>query len=391
MLPRMTTQSAGRATGAPRGGRTGGRTGRGGGRTREPRGRGDGQTGEPNDQGVDANVGVDRVPDFATTIAPQLQNLLPTILAQVGNQGNGREPSRDRNVNDDNKRTRTGNAFAITANPVRREYTGTAPKCANCNLHHSPDMPCRACFTCTALGILLRIVDWQHVNKTEPSTRPWVNRPNQEWANNEGARSCETKTNQARNSTTKWQSSLSHRRKTGREGLSPTLEIEFHIELIPRAILVAKSPNRKAPSEMEELSGQLKELLNKDLRSEYHQLRVHEDEIPKTAFRTRFGHFVFTIMPFGLTNAPAVFMDLTNQFLGHVINGDGIHVDPSKIEAVKNWEALRTPSKVHSLLGLAGYYRRFIENFSKIAKSLTILTQKCKTFDLGEEQDLHFN
>ncbi|GKD21922.1 putative reverse transcriptase domain-containing protein, partial [Tanacetum coccineum] len=63
-------------------------------------------------------------------------------------------------------------------------------------------------------------------------------------------------------------------------------------------------------------------------------------------------------------------------FLGHVINGDGIHVDPSKIESVKNWEAPRTLSEVHSFLGLAGYYRRFIENFSKIAKSLTILTQK---------------
>ncbi|GKC40874.1 putative reverse transcriptase domain-containing protein [Tanacetum coccineum] len=114
-------------------------------------------------------------------------------------------------------------------------------------------------------------------------------------------------------------------------------------------------------------------------------------------------------MPFGLTNTPAVFMDLMNreheehlglvlellkkerlyakfskcefwlrevQFLGHVINGDGIHVDPSKIKAVKNWEAPRTPSEVRSFLGLAGYYRRFIKNFSKIAKSLTVLTQK---------------
>ncbi|GKB82680.1 putative reverse transcriptase domain-containing protein, partial [Tanacetum coccineum] len=65
------------------------------------------------------------------------------------------------------------------------------------------------------------------------------------------------------------------------------------------------------------------------------------------------------------------------QFLGHVINGDGIHVDPSKIEAVKNWKAPKTLTEVRSFLGLAGYYRRFIKNFSKIAKSLTILTQKC--------------
>ncbi|GJW46682.1 putative reverse transcriptase domain-containing protein [Tanacetum coccineum] len=212
-----------------------------------------------------------------------------------------------------------------------------------------------------------------------------------------------------------------------------------------------KSPYRLVPSKLEELSGQLKELqdkeLNKltvknryllpriddlfkqlqgwqfflkiDLRSGYHQLRVHEDDIPKTAFRTHYGHFGFIVMPFGLTNAPTVFMDLMNrvcrpylnkfvivfidgiliysktqeehvEHLRHVINGNGFHVDPSKIEAVKNWKAPRTPTEVHSFLKFAGYYRRFIENFFKIAKSLTILTQKCKTFDWGEESELAF-
>ncbi|GJS58079.1 putative reverse transcriptase domain-containing protein [Tanacetum coccineum] len=80
----------------------------------------------------------------------------------------------------------------------------------------------------------------------------------------------------------------------------------------------------------------------------------------------------------------------TCKFLGHVINGNGIHVDPSKIEAVKNWKAPRTLTEVHSFLGLAGYYRKFIENFSKIAKSLTVLTQKSKTFDWGKERELAF-
>ncbi|GJR13404.1 putative reverse transcriptase domain-containing protein [Tanacetum coccineum] len=128
-------------------------------------------------------------------------------------------------------------------------------------------------------------------------------------------------------------------------GLPSIREIEFQIELIPGATPFFSKI---------------------DLRSGYHQLRVHEDDIPNTAFRTRYGHFEFTVMPFGLTNAPAIFIDLMNR------------VSP------------RTPTEVRSFLGLAGYYQRFIENFSKIAKSLTILTQKSKTFDWGEEQNLAF-
>ncbi|GJZ82948.1 putative reverse transcriptase domain-containing protein [Tanacetum coccineum] len=96
-------------------------------------------------------------------------------------------------------------------------------------------------------------------------------------------------------------------------GLPPIREIKFWIELIHGATPVAKSPYRLAPSELEELSGQLKEFQDKDLRSGYHQLRVHEDDILKTAFRTHYGHFEFTVMPFGLTNALAVFMDLMNR------------------------------------------------------------------------------
>ncbi|GJU01009.1 putative reverse transcriptase domain-containing protein [Tanacetum coccineum] len=185
-----------------------------------------------------------------------------------------------------------------------------------------------------------------------------------------------------------------------------------------------------------------------DLRSGYHQLRVREEDIPKTAFRTRYGHFEFTVMPFGLTNAPAIFMDLMNrvckpyldkfvivfiddiliyskseeehevhlktildllkkkklyakflkckfwlkevQFLGHVVNRDGIHVDPSKVESVKNWKTPESSTEIRSFLGLAGYYRRFIENFSKIAKPLTLLTQKNKTYVWGDKQDEAF-
>ncbi|GJS62442.1 putative reverse transcriptase domain-containing protein [Tanacetum coccineum] len=119
---------------------------------------------------------------------------------------------------------------------------------------------------------------------------------------------------------------------------------------------------------------------------DFHQLMsAMRKTIPKTAFRTRMDIFEFTSVPFDLGGAEMLF-----KFLGHVINGDGIHVDPSKIEAIKNWEAPITPSEVRSFLGLLGYYRRLIENFSKIAKSLTILTQKSKTFDWGKEQKKSF-
>ncbi|GJU97143.1 putative reverse transcriptase domain-containing protein [Tanacetum coccineum] len=294
-------------------------------------------------------------------------------------------------------------------------------------------------------------------------------------------------------------------------GLPPTRQVEFQIDLVPGAAPVARAPYRLAPSEMKELSEQLKELsdkgfirpssspwgapvlfvkkkdgsfrmcidyreLNKltvknryplpriddlfdqlqgssvyskiDLRSGYHQLRVREEDIPKTAFRTRYGHYEFQVMPFGLTNAPAVFMDLMNrvckpyldkfvivfiddiliyskskqeheehlkiilellkkeelyakfskcefwipkvQFLGHVIDSEGIHVDPAKIESIKDWASPKSPTEIRQFLGLAGYYRRFIEGFSKIAKPMTKLTQKKVKFEWGDKQEAAF-
>ncbi|GJX31652.1 putative reverse transcriptase domain-containing protein [Tanacetum coccineum] len=471
-------------------------------------------------------------------------------IKKVEKRGNVGELSKDKNGRDDNKRTRTGNAFATTVNHVGRENTGTWPKCTTCNSYHALGGPCCTCFNCNHPGHLAK--DYRGVtrNVNPVNARNPTVRACYECGSTDHVRAFMLGAEEARQDpnivTGLEPSNLGFRyeikiasgqlveidkvikgckleieghvfdidlipfghesfdviigerpkekarflmgAKAGDKkqeeivvvrdflevfpddlsGLPPIREIEFRIELIPIATLVAKSLYRLAPSELEDLSGQLKELqdkgfirsssspwgasilfvkkkdasfkmcidyreLNKltvknryplpriddlfdqlqgwqffskiDLRSGYHQLRVHEDDIPKTAFRTRYGHFEFTVMPFGLTNAPAVFMDLMNrvcrpyldkfmivfiddiliysktreehvEHLRHVINGNGIHLDPSKIEAVKNWKTPRTPTEVCSFLGLAGYYRRFIENFSKITKSLTILTHK---------------
>ena len=293
--------------------------------------------------------------------------------------------------------------------------------------------------------------------------------------------------------------------------LRPDREIEFCIELIPGTAPISKTPYRMAPAELKELKTQLQELLDKgfirpshspwgapvlfvkkadgslrlcidyrglnqvtiknryplpriddlfdqlagaqifskiDLRSGYHQLKVRGEDIPKTAFRTRYGHYEFLVMSFGLTNAPAAFMDLMNRvfeafldkfvivfiddiliysktqedheqhlrmvlaklrekqlyakfskcefwldkviFLGHVISKEGVMVDPAKIQAVKDWNRPKTVTEIRSFLGLAGYYRKFVEGFSKLAMPLTQLTRKGTKFEWTDKCESSF-
>nr|CAH66097.1 OSIGBa0114I04.4 [Oryza sativa] len=294
-------------------------------------------------------------------------------------------------------------------------------------------------------------------------------------------------------------------------GMPPKRDIEFRIDLVPGTNPIHKRPYRMAANELAEVKKQVEDLLQKgyirpstspwgapvifvekkdhtqrmcvdyralnevtiknkyplpriddlfdqlegatvfskiDLRSGYHQLRIREEDIPKTAFTTRYGLFECTVMSFGLTNAPAFFMNLMNKvfmeyldkfvvvfiddiliysktkeeheehlrlaleklrehqlyakfskcefwlsevkFLGHVISSGGVAVDPSNVESVLSWKQPKTVSEIRSFLGLAGYYCRFIENFSKIARPMTRLLQKEVKYKWTEDCERSF-
>ncbi|WVZ70449.1 hypothetical protein U9M48_019118 [Paspalum notatum var. saurae] len=266
-------------------------------------------------------------------------------------------------------------------------------------------------------------------------------------------------------------------------GLSPDRDVEFKIDLILGTAPISRRPYRMAPDELKELKIQLQEQLDKgfirpssspwgcpalfvekkdqggkrlyvdyrplnavtvknkypvfskiDLRFGYYQIKIREEDIPKTAFSTRYGLYEYLVMSFGLTNAPAFFMFMMNSvfmneldkfvvvflddnliyskdkkehekhlrivltrlrkhklyakfskcafwlkevgFLGHILSEKGVAVDPRKVECVLNWKQPETITEIRSFLNLAGYYRRFIKDFSKTAKPMTSLTKK---------------
>nr|GEW51656.1 reverse transcriptase domain-containing protein [Tanacetum cinerariifolium] len=172
-------------------------------------------------------------------------------------------------------------------------------------------------------------------------------------------------------------------------GLPPVRQVEFQIDLIPKAAPVARAPYRLAPSEMQELSNQLQELAYRGfIRLSYYQLRVRDEDIPKTAFRTRYGHYEFQVMPFGLTNAPIVFMDLMNHMCKPYLDKFVIVLIDDILIYSRNKEEHANHLKI--ILELLKKEKLFIKDFSKIAKSLTILTQKDKKFVWGKDQEIAF-
>jgi hypothetical protein len=185
-----------------------------------------------------------------------------------------------------------------------------------------------------------------------------------------------------------------------------------------------------------------------NLRSGYHQIKIKKEDVPKTAFLSRYGHHEYLVVPFGLTNASAIFMNLMNkifmpdldkfvvvfiddiliyskdkkehakhlrialqiigehqlyakfnksefwlgevEFLGHVISKEGIAVNPSKVASVLEWEAPKNVKRIRGFLGMAGYYRRFIEGFSNIAGPMMKLLRKNTPFVWSEECEASF-
>ncbi|TYK22485.1 F15O4.13 [Cucumis melo var. makuwa] len=237
-------------------------------------------------------------------------------------------------------------------------------------------------------------------------------------------------------------------------GLPPLRGIEHQIDFIPGATLPNMAAYRTNPTETKEIQRQVEELMDKgyireNLKSGYHQIRMHVGDEWKTAFKTKFGLYESLVMPFGLTNAPSTFMRLMNHvlkeyigkfvvvyfddilvyskglndnilhvktillklreeklyanfkkcsfcleqihFLRFIVGKDGVKVDEEKVKAIREWPTPTNASEVRSFHGLASFYRRFIKDFSSIASPLTELVKKHVKFEWKEKQENAFN
>ncbi|GJS67996.1 putative reverse transcriptase domain-containing protein [Tanacetum coccineum] len=337
----------------------------------------------------------------------------------------------NQNQQQPNKRQNTGKDYAA-GHGEKKHYGGAKPLCPKCNYHH--DGPCPPkCHRCNIVGHLVRNCrrptnDNTTNNQRGTGTSQKVNcyecgnqghykrdcpeRKNQSHKNQiggtraHGQKEVEDKSEKKRLEDVPIVQDFPEVFPEDLPGLPPTRQVEFQIDLVPPCsspwgapVLFVKKKdgsfrmcidyrelnkltvkNRYPLPRIDDLFDQLQgsSVYSKiDLRSGYHQLRVREEDIPKTAFRTRYGHYEFQVMPFGLTNAPAVFMDLMNRvckpyldkfvivFIDDILiyskNNEGIHVDPAKIESIKDWTSPKSPTEIRQFLGLAGYYRRFIE------------------------------
>ncbi|GJZ31018.1 putative reverse transcriptase domain-containing protein [Tanacetum coccineum] len=340
-------------------------------------------------------------------------------IKKVEKRGKVGEPSKDKNSRDDNKRTRTGNAFATTANLIGRENTGAWPKCTTCNFFHAPGGPCRTCFNCNRPGYLARdckvvprnLVEIDKVIKGckleieghvfDIDLIPFGHGSfdviiGMDWLSNHKAEIiCHEKVariplldgkvlrvlgeipeEKARPLMSAKASNKKQEEIVVVKDFPKKKDGSFRMCIDHRELNKLTIKNRYPLPRIDDLFDQLQgsRFLSKiDLRSGYHQLRVHKDDIPKTAFRTRYGHFEFTIIQFGLTNALAVFVDLMNRVCRPYLDKFVIvFIDDILIYCKTREEHVE---HLRLVLELLRKEKLFIENFSKIAKPLTILTQ----------------
>ncbi|GJU67723.1 putative reverse transcriptase domain-containing protein [Tanacetum coccineum] len=440
--------SACRPVAESRGGGTGEQVGRGGKRGRRPWEGNDEHVndlnGQGNDKGIGADGGVEGVnrnvegvnrgvggaPDFSTIIAQQLQNLLPAMLAQVGNQGN--DGNQNGNVVNENILENVRNVLVngnligcsykefLACNPKEYDGKGGAvvltrwiEKMENVQDMSGCSVDQKVKYTTGLLMEELCLSNEMQKLETELWNYAMVEAGHA--ALLIGFMSCSLADEANRNGSIK---KVEKRGKVGdlveidKVTKGCKLEIKGHvfdIDLIPFEhgsfdviIGIDWLSNHKAEIICHEKVVKIPLLDNKVLRVLGERPEEKAKLLMSTKARDKKQKEIVIVKDFP-EELSGQLKELQDKgfirprsspwgapFLGHVINGNGIHVDPSKIEAVKNWKASKTPSEVCSFLGLAGHYHRFIENFSKIAKSLTILTQKCKTFDWGEEHELTF-